>query len=86
MLGDDKAIIDANWPEYDENALVSDSIELSVQVNGKMRARIEVPADADKASIEAIAMASENVQRNIEGKQIKRVIVVPGRLVNIVVG
>jgi len=86
VLGDDRAIINANWPEYDENALVSDSIELSVQVNGKMRARIEVPADADKASIEAIAMASENVQRNIEGKQIKRVIVVPGRLVNIVVG
>jgi len=85
VLGQSSVLIDGPWPDFDESALVSDSIELSVQVNGKMRARIEVPADADKESVEKIALASENIQRNIEGKSIKRVIVVPGRLVNIVV-
>jgi leucyl-tRNA synthetase len=85
-LGHDQPVIDAPWPVVDEAALARDSLELVVQVNGKLRARLEVPADADKETIEAQALAAENVQRHTEGKTVRKVIVVPGRLVNIVVG
>ncbi|QJQ93996.1 MULTISPECIES: leucine--tRNA ligase [Halomonadaceae] len=85
-FGHGDAVIDAAWPSVDESALARDSIELVVQVNGKLRARLEVAAGADKASIEAQALAAENVQRHIEGKTIRKTIVVPGKLVNIVVG
>ncbi|MDN3520606.1 leucine--tRNA ligase [Halomonas ramblicola] len=85
-LGHESPVIDAPWPTVDESALARDSIELVVQVNGKLRARIQVAADADKAAIEAEAFAAENVQRHTEGKTIRKVIVVPGKLVNIVVG
>jgi leucyl-tRNA synthetase len=80
--GDD--ILFAPWPEVDEQALVKDSIELVVQVNGKLRGKIAVSADADKESIEQTALADANVQRFIEGKTIRKIIVVPGRLVNVV--
>ncbi len=83
-LGHDGAVIDATWPAFDESALARDSIELVVQVNGKLRARLEVPADADKAAVEALAVANDNVQRHIDGKTLRKVIVVPGKLVNIV--
>ncbi|WP_163650471.1 leucine--tRNA ligase [Modicisalibacter sp. 'Wilcox'] len=83
-LGHDEPAIDARWPAVDESALVKDSVELAVQVNGKLRARIEVAPDAAKDAVEAEAMASENVQRHIEGKTVRKVIVVPGKLVNIV--
>ncbi|WP_089660166.1 leucine--tRNA ligase [Franzmannia pantelleriensis] len=83
-LGHAEPVIDAAWPGLDESALARDSIELVVQVNGKLRARLEVPADADKASIEAQALGNENVQRHTEGKTLRKVIVVPGKLVNIV--
>ena len=82
-LGHADAIIDSRWPEVDQSALVKDSIELVVQVNGKLRARLEVPADADKATLEALALADENVQRFIEGT-VRKIIVVPGKLVNVV--
>ncbi|TNF36591.1 MAG: leucine--tRNA ligase [Gammaproteobacteria bacterium] len=82
--GDD--ILHAAWPQVDESALVRDSIELVVQVNGKLRGKIEVPASADKASIEQLAQENDNVKSFIEGKAIKKIIVVPGRLVNLVVG
>ncbi|MBB3229591.1 leucine--tRNA ligase [Halomonas stenophila] len=85
-LGHDEPAIDAAWPALDESALARDTIELVVQVNGKLRARLEVPADADKAAVETQAMAAENVQRHVEGKTVRKVIVVPGKLVNIVVG
>ncbi|MBF7053171.1 leucine--tRNA ligase [Halomonas sp. KAO] len=85
-LGHAEPVIDASWPALDESALARDTIELVVQVNGKLRARIEVPADADKATAEAAAFASDNVQRHTEGKTVRKVIVVPGKLVNIVVG
>jgi leucyl-tRNA synthetase len=75
----------AAWPTVDEEALVRDSVEIVVQVNGKVRARMEVPADADKAALEAAALAQENAQRFMEGKTLRKVIVVPGKLVNIVV-
>lgn len=81
--GDD--VLDADWPVVDEAALKRDSIEMVVQVNGKMRAKVQVAANADKASVEAAALADENVQRFTEGKDVAKVIVVPGKLVNIVV-
>ena len=84
-LGHESALIDQRWPTVDERALEIDLIEMVVQVNGKLRARISVPVDAGKESIEADALANENVQRYIEGKEIRKVIVVPGRLVSIVV-
>ncbi len=85
-LGHESPVIDAPWPTVDESALARDSIELVVQVNGKLRARIQVAADADKEAIEAEAFAAENVQRHTAGKTPRKVIVVPGKLVNIVVG
>ena len=73
------------WPTVDESALVQDSIELILQVNGKKRGAINVAADASKEDIEAQALADENVLRFTEGKTVRKCIVVPGRLVNIVV-
>ena len=84
-LGHAGAVIDAAWPVADEAARQTDSITLVVQVNGKLRARIDIPADADKQTAEAAAVNDENVQRFIEDKEIRKVIVVPGKLVNIVV-
>jgi len=72
------------WPAVDEAALVQDEIELMLQVNGKLRGQIRVAAQADKAAIEAAALASEAAQKYLEGKPPKKVVVVPGRLVNIV--
>ena len=85
QLGHETALIDQPWPAVDEAALELDMIELVVQVNGKLRGRVSVPADADKDAIEKLAVADENVQRFVDGKDIRKVIVVPGRLVNIVV-
>jgi len=83
-LGWGEAIIDASLPQPDAAALVRDSITLAVQVNGKLRAQIEVPADAAREVIEASALAEDNVQRFMEGKPVKKLIIVPGKLVNIV--
>ncbi len=80
-----KQLLDAGWPAVDEAALVRDEIELVLQVLGKTRGSVLVPASADKAGIEAAALASPEAQRWMEGKPAKKVIVVPGRLVNIVV-
>jgi len=81
-FGDD--ILQAGWPVVDEEALHQDAIEIVTQVNGKVRAKIQVPADADRDAVEATALANENVQRFIEGKTVRKVIVVPGKLINIV--
>ena len=77
-------LCDLPWPEHNEDYLVEDEIEMVVQVNGKLRDRIKVAADAPKEDIEAAAQASEKVLPFTEGKTIRKVIVVPGRLVNIV--
>ena len=73
------------FPKADATALVQDEIELVLQINGKLRGSICVPAGADKAAIEAAALASEVAQKHLEGKAPKKVVVVPGRLINIVV-
>ena len=83
-LGYGDEILDSEWPAMDESALKQESIQMVVQVNGKVRARIEVPADADKCTAEQTALADENVQRFIGDAQVRKVIVVPGKLVNVV--
>ena len=75
----------AAWPTVDAGALARDSLEIVVQVNGKVRARMEVAADAKREAVEAAALAQDNARRFIDGKTVRKVIVVPGKLVNIVV-
>ncbi|HET7313206.1 leucine--tRNA ligase [Salinisphaera sp.] len=84
-LGRDGLLMDAAWPRPDEAALVRDTLTLVVQVNGKVRARIDVPADADRDTVAETALAEPNVVRHIEGKDLRKTIVVPGKLVNLVV-
>ena len=78
-------LLDAPWPQVDEGALHQDEIELMLQINGKLRGSILVPAAADKAAIEAIALASDTFVKQAAGAAPKKVVVVPGRLVNVVV-
>jgi len=85
-LGHGGAIIDASWPEVDEAALVQDEIELVVQVNGKLRDKLMVPAKASKEEIEQLALNSDKVQKHMDGKTVRKIIVVPGKLINLVVG
>lgn len=83
-LGHGDLLADKAWPDCDESALVRDEIELVVQVNGKLRSKINVPAGSGNDEIEASALADDKIVMNIEGKTVRKVIVVPGRLVNIV--
>jgi len=84
-LGHERAVVEEPWPAIDEAALARDELDLVVQVNGKLRGRIQVPADAPEETLREAALAQENVQRHTEGKQVRKVIVVPGKLVNVVV-
>ncbi|MCB2428302.1 leucine--tRNA ligase [Methylophaga pinxianii] len=86
QLGHDHAVIDAAWPEVDADALKQDKIELMIQVNGKLRSKLMVDVNAQQGDIEPQVLADENVQRYIDGKTIRKVILVPGRLINIVIG
>ncbi|MFC4076788.1 leucine--tRNA ligase [Salinithrix halophila] len=83
-LGFTSSVHEEPWPSYEEKALVLDEVEIAVQVNGKVRHKAVVPAQADKAAIESMVMNEEKVQGLIEGKTLRKVIVVPGKLVNIV--
>jgi leucyl-tRNA synthetase len=86
-LGHAKAVgdlLDAPWPAVDEGALLQDEVELVLQVNGKLRGALRVPASADRAAIEAAAASHPDVLRFAEGRPIRKVVVVPGRLVNVV--
>jgi leucyl-tRNA synthetase len=83
-LGNTDAVANASWPVLDETALVRSSIEMVVQVNGKVRGKIQVSADASKDAVEKMALEDANVLRFTEGVSIRKIIVVPGRLVNIV--
>ncbi|OUD12193.1 leucine--tRNA ligase [Thioflexithrix psekupsensis] len=86
VLGHDELLMNVTWPAVDTSALQRDTVELVVQVNGKLRARIAVAIDASNHEIEQAALADENVQRFIEHKVIKKIVVVAGKLVNVVVG
>ena len=83
-LGHSEPVIVARWPQLDESALVQDRLQLVIQVNGKLRGHFEVDADASRETVEALARVSESVQRFTEGLTVRKVIVVPGKLVNIV--
>lgn len=83
-LGHDDAIVDARWPEADQNAMVRSTLELVLQVNGKVRSRVNVSADIGKDDLETLALEDESVLRFTEGKTVRKVIVVPGKLVNVV--
>lgn len=83
-LGHQDLLIDARWPEVDESALVRDSIELVVQVNGKVRAKLQMPVDVDQETAQATALAEPNVAKFLEGKTLRKTILVPGRLLNLV--
>lgn len=84
-MGYTEPLIDQQWPGFDKSAVEQDTVELVVQVNGKLRGRISVAADADKNAIIEQALADENVHRFVGSKEVRKVIVVPGRLVNVVV-
>ena len=85
MLGGQGLIIDAPWPQADPAMLVDDEVTLPIQVNGKRRAEISVPKDMPKEEIEALALATDGVIRTLDGATPKKIIVVPGRIVNVVV-
>ena len=73
------------WPTYDENELVEDEVDIVVQVNGKVRAKIKMARDIDQQDAEDIALADDNVKAHVAGKEVVKVIVIPNRIVNIVV-
>jgi len=83
-LGHESMVVDQPWPEADETLLVEDSVTLAVQVNGKRRDELTVARDADQPTIEKSALALDKVQKALDGKQVRKIIVVPGRIVNIV--
>ncbi|MBE2913158.1 leucine--tRNA ligase [Anoxybacillus flavithermus] len=83
-LGYSNTIAYEAWPAYDEAKLVEDEVEIVIQVNGKVRAKLHVPADATKEQLEQLAMEDEKIKEQIEGKTVRKVIAVPGKLVNIV--
>ncbi len=84
-LGHHDLVVDQPWPEVDQAALVKNTLQLAVQVNGKLRGQIAVPAHAERDFMEQAAQDEPNVRRFIEGKTVKKIIVVPGKLVNVVV-
>lgn len=85
MIGKEGSVFDISWPKYDESALVQDEVEVIVQVNGKLRAKISMDANISKEDMEKIALENDKVQVAIEGKNIVKVIAVPKKLINIVV-
>ena len=86
MLGNKDTLAYEGWPTYDEAMCVETTVTMGVQVNGKVRGEIELPKDADEAVAKELALGNGNVQKFVDGKDIKKFVYVPGRIVNIVVG
>ncbi len=84
MLGNTTSVCDAKWPSYDEKFLVESSVKYPISFNGKVRFTLELPADMDKVSVEKTALENEQTIKILDGKPTKKVIVVPGKIVNIV--
>ena len=84
-LGKEGSVADAKWPEYDEAALVKSTVEIVVQINGRVKEKMNVPADLDKSGMEELVMGADIVKELVEGKNVVKVIAIPGKLVNIVV-
>jgi leucyl-tRNA synthetase len=85
QMGETGALVAASWPSVDEQALTQSTVEIVVQVNGKVRGKIDVAADADKDVVLGLAKSADNVARHLEDKTIRKEIVIPNKLVNIVV-
>lgn len=85
MIGKEGSIFDISWPEYDEKALVKDEVEVVVQINGKVRGRMNVPTEISREDMQAAALEDEKIKELVEGKNIVKVIAVPKKLINIVV-
>ena len=85
VLGHNESLSYQSWPSFDETLLVEDTVEIPVQINGKLRAKIQVPHGSDPASLQAAAKADETIQQQLDGKNVVKVIAVPGRMVNFVV-
>jgi leucyl-tRNA synthetase len=85
LLGHEESIFRASWPEVEPAALRVEEVTIAVQVNGKVRSRLTVPVDGEEEAIKQAALADEKVRKYLEGKEVVKVIVIPGRLVNIVV-
>lgn len=86
LMGHETMLTETPWPDYDEKLLVSDTVKIAVQVNGKVRATITLPADANEDQAKDVALAEEGVKRAMDGKDVRKFIFVPGRIVNVVVG
>ena len=84
-IGQTQSLATMAWPEYDEDALIKDTVEIVVQINGKVKEKLQVANNLDKESLEKIALKNEKVQVLIEGKTVVKVVAVPNRLLNIVV-
>lgn len=84
-LGHERAPVEEPWPAVDEAALAQDTVEIVVQINGKLRGRVHVAAGVDEAAVREAALADEQVSKFVAGKPVRKVIVVPGKLINIVV-
>jgi len=84
-IGQTESVTEMSWPEFDPSALVKDEVEIVVQINGKLKDKLSVPNNMDKAELEKVAMDSEKVQALLEGKTVVKVVVVPNKLLNIVV-
>ena len=84
-MGNTDPIIDHAWPSFDPNALIKDTLEFALQVNGKLRGSLHAPTSMDNKALETLALAHENIKRHLEGKIIQKIIVVPKKLINIVV-
>ena len=84
-LGHERAVVDERWPQVDPDALSRETIEVVVQVNGKLRGRVTVPVGADEAQVRSAALADANVQKFVEGKPVRKFVYVPGKLANLVV-
>ena len=85
-MGNETTIFDAAWPTFDPKKMVKAEMEIAVQINGAVRDKVLVPTESTEEEIRAAALASEKIAKFIDGKEIRRVIVIRGRLVNIVVG
>ena len=85
ILGHEDTIVYESWPTFDESKLVDNEVEIPVQIKGKVRAKLLVAKDATKDELEALALASEQVQQWLEGQEVKKIIAIPGKMVNIVI-
>jgi leucyl-tRNA synthetase len=84
-LGHEGAVVEQRWPQVDGDALARETIEVVVQVNGKLRGRVTVPVGADEGQVRDAALADANVQKFVEGKPVRKFVYVPGKLANLVV-